>query len=233
MNRCINKIDTSQTVIDSFFKSFLKNDNAYDPYQVSVWLRILDSFLNQVYKTSAVISKKIDVNLVLPFLKEFKMVYASGKSTTLRKDISEFLVWKFCLPFWKSYFVNQSNVTTFGDWFYTAFKSGLSRCLKSLVSPIFIGLSKMHGTQIVEKITIDADATTIVDVKAVSTKIGEIIDFNQNIISGVTVNNPAVLIKHKVRDKHVIKGYTCQIDSVVFNFTTNRLMKDQLSKHLK
>lgn len=233
MNRCISKIEKSQTVIDSFFKSFLKDEIAHDPYQISVWLRILDSFLNQVSKTSSVLTKTMEYNLIGPFLKEFKIEYASGKSTSIRKDISDFLTWKFCLPFWKSYFVNQSNVTAFGDWFYMTFKTGLSRSLRSLISPIFIGLGKMHGIQVIEKLTMDNNSDNTLDPKALTKKITEIIDFNQDIISGVNIENPTLLIKRKKTDKYLIKGYTCQLDAVVYNFTTNRLIGEQLSKGLK
>ena len=232
MNRCINKIETSQDIIDSFLKNFLKNENAYDPYQVGALLRTLDSFLNQIAKTSAVLSKT-EFNKISPFLKDFKMEYTSGKSTSLRKDVTEFLTWKFCLPFWKDYVICDSNIETFGDCYYTTFKKGLYRCLNTLISPIFNGLAKMHGIQIIEKLTVDLEANTSVTPKSLTDKISQIIDFNQDIIAGITVEEPAVLVKRQVKDEYIIKGYTCQIDAITFNFTTNRLIGDQLSKHLK
>jgi hypothetical protein len=232
MNRCINKIETSQNIIDSFFKNFLKNENVYDPYQVSVWLRFLDSFLNQVSKT-AVLTKTTEFITIAPFLKEFKQEYSSGKSKTLRKDISEFLIWRFGLPFWKSYFINKSNVETFEEWFYQTFKVGLSRSLTSVTSSIFIGLSKMHGIQVIEKLSVDNEADKSVTPESLKQKIIEIVDFNQDILAGVKVKEPSVLVKKQIVDPYIIKGYTCQLDAVVFNFTTNRLIGNELSKNLK
>lgn len=36
------------------------------------------------------------------------------------------------------------------------------------------------------------------------------------------------LIKKQVTSKNIVRGYTCRVDSVVFNFTTNRLLGSQL-----
>lgn len=232
MNRCINKIETSQNIIDSFFKNFLKSENVYDPYQIGVWLRFLDSFLNEVSKAN-VLSKATEFKTIAPFLKEFKQEYNSGNSKTIRKDISDFIIWKFGLPFWKSYFINKSNVEAFEEWFFTTFKSGLARSLTPVTSSIFIGLSKMHGIQVIEKLSIDSEADISKTPESLKQKISEMVDFNQDILAGVKVKEPSVLVKKQVINKYIIKGYTCQLDAVVFNFTTNRLIGNELSKNLK
>ena len=78
-----------------------------------------------------------------------------------------------------------------------------------------------------------SDQLNLDNAESLKQKITEIVDFNQDILAGVKVKEPSVLVKKQIVDPYIIKGYTCQLDAVVFNFTTNRLIGNELSKNLK
>jgi hypothetical protein len=224
---CLDKVQLSQNLIQNFVKAFLASPNAYDMYHIGVWFKTLSYHTAQTFPSTESIPKQSKTNLNASLIRKSFKNNIRYKIAARRKDSEDFVVSKLLLPAWKSSFNHQFELL-FGKWFYESFRNRIVSSLGSIFPAVFDRLCRLHRLRIVDEICTVKDWTSRFNSNKLLDKLSEVLDFTDENPERLNSSDHAFLIKKQVTSKNIVRGYTCRVDSVVFNFTTNRLMGSQL-----
>lgn len=224
---CLDKVQLSQNLIQNFVKAFLAAPNAYDMYHIGVWFRTLSYHTAQTFPSSESIPKQAKTNLNANLIRKSFTNNIRYKVAARRKDAEDFVIWRLLLPAWKSSF-NHEFELLFGKWFYEGFRNRIVSSLVSIFPSIFDRLCRLHRLRIVDEICTVKDWTSRFNSEKLLDKLSDVLDFTDENPERLNPADHAFLIKKQLTSKNIVRGYTCRVDSVVFNFTTNRLMGSQL-----
>ena len=227
MNGCLEKIQVSQKLIQSFLKNFLDNSNVYDMYHFGIWFRSLSSQIYPVFQLKTTFDK---LKINPPLIKEITSNSVIYKLGLKRKDWEDFVKWKIKLPIWLSYFSFPDN-PFIGKWLYQCFRYRMSSTLNSIFSSIFTQISSLHRIRIVDEMSTVTNWTSRFNSQSLMDKISEVLDFSHENSNRLNPENHIFLIKRRVAKQSILRGYICRIDSLILNFTTNRLIGSELVKH--
>lgn len=227
---CLDKIQLSQNLIQNFVKAFVSVPNSYDMYHTGLLLRTLASSTEQTFPKQQTIPKQGRTNLNTSLMKQSFESNIRYKLALRRKDAEDYLVWRLLLPSWKSSFSNEMDLVL-GAWFYENFRTRMVLALSSLIPTIFERICRMHRLRIVDEICSVNDWTARFNSQKLMDKLSEVLDFSDDIPSRQNTDDHAFLIRKQITSKYIVRGYKCRVDSVVFNFTTNRLIGGELIKH--
>lgn len=227
---CVDKIQLSQQLIQKFVKGFLAVPNAYDMYHIGVWFRTLSYQTAQTFPKSRSIPKQARSGLKNSLLKHSFKNNIQYKISSRRKDAQDFVIWRLLMPTWKSSFTNDLDYAL-GEWFYDNFKYRVLSSLESLLPAIFDKIARMHRIRIVDEICTVPDWRSRFNSSKLMEKLSDVLDFTDENPLRLNPADHTFLIKKQVTSRSIIRGYTCRVDSVVFNFTTNRLLGSQLLEH--
>ena len=224
---CVDKIQLSQNLIQNFVKAFLAVPNAYDMYHIGVWFRTLSYHTAQTYPTKKSIPKQARCGLNNSLLRQSFKNQIRYKISARRKDGEDFVISRLLLPTWKSSFSSDFSLVL-GNWFYENFRNRTIASLSSILPSVFDRLCRMHRIRIVDEICTVGDWTSRFNSNKLMDKLSDVLDFTDENLARLNPSEHAFLIKKQVTSKNIVRGYTCRVDSVVFNFTTNRLLGSQL-----
>ena len=227
---CLDKIQLSQNLIQNFVKAFLSVPNSYDMYHTGLLLRTLASSTEQTFPKVQTVPKQSRINLNSNLLKHSFKNSIRYKLALRRKDSEDFLVWKLLLPSWKMSFTNDLG-PVLGKWFYDNFKNRMVLALSSIIPSIFDRICRMHRIRVVDEICTVNDWTSRFNSNKLMDKLSDVLDFTDENPAYLNPNDHAFLIRKQITSKYIVRGYKCRVDSVVFNFTTNRLVGGELVKH--
>jgi hypothetical protein len=226
MNGCLDKIQVSQKLVQSFLSSFLDNQNAYDMYHIGIWFRTLSYHLST---SSAVKGNHHRVNIKPSVVKALTANSIRYKLALRTKDWEDFVVWKLRLPTWTSYFSSNYN-GLLTKWLYNCFRNRIPSALNSIFPSIFSALARLHRIRIIDEMSTVPNWSKRFNTQTLIDKICDVLDFSHENSNRLKPENHVFLIKRRVPNRSIIRGYTCRIDSMVLNFTTNRLMGEELVK---
>jgi uncharacterized protein YutD len=227
---CVDKIQLSQQLIQKFVKGFLAVPNAYDMYQIGAWFRTLAYETAQTFPKTKSIPKQAKSGLKASLIKYSFKNNLQYKISSRRKDAQDFVIWRLLLPTWKSSFSNKFD-RTLGEWFYENFKYRVVSSLESLLPSVFDKICRMHRIRIVDEICTVQDWKSRFNTTKLMEKLSDVLDFTDENPMRLNPTDHTFLIKKQVLSKNIIRGYTCRVDSVIFNFTTNRLLGSELLEH--
>lgn len=224
---CLDKVQLSQNLIQNFVKAFQAVPNAYDMYHIGVWFRTLSYYTAQTFPSNESIPKQARTNLNSSLVRQSFKNNIRYKIAARRKDSEDFVIGKLLLPAWKSSF-NHDFDLMFGKWFYESFRNRIVSSLVSVFPSVFDRICRLHRLRIVDEICTVNDWTSSFNGDKLLDKLSDVLDFTDENPERLNPSDHAFLIKKQVTSKNIIRGYTCRVDSVVFNFTTNRLLGSQL-----
>lgn len=227
---CVDKIQLSQKLIQNFVRAFLVVPNAYDMYHIGVWFRTLSYYTAQTFPSTSSLPKQGRTGLTNSLLRQSFKNHIRYKLSARRKDAEDFILSRLLLPTWKSSFNSEFGLVI-GNWFYENFRNRVVSSLTSILPAVFDRLCRMHRIRIVDEICTVEDWTTRFNGEKLMDKLSDVLDFTDENPAKLNPSDHAFLIKKQVTSKNIIRGYTCRLDSVVFNFTTNRLLGSQLLEH--
>nr|YP_010478967.1 putative ATP synthase CF1 subunit delta [Lietzensia polymorpha]UVI61272.1 putative ATP synthase CF1 subunit delta [Lietzensia polymorpha] len=227
---CVDKIQLSQKLIQNFVRAFLVVPNAYDMYQIGVWFKTLSYYTAQTFPNTPSLPKQARSGLTNSLLRQSFKNHIRYKLSARRKDAEDFVTSRLLLPSWKSSF-NTEFGPALGNWFYENFRNRVVSSLPSLLPSVFDRLCRMHRIRIVDEICTVEDWTSRFNSNKLMDKLSDVLDFTDENPEKLNPSDHAFLIKKQVTSKNIIRGYTCRLDSVIFNFTTNRLLGSQLLEH--
>lgn len=227
---CIDKIQLTQNLIQKFVKVFLAEPKSYDMYQIGIWFRTLSYQIKQAFLDKESLPKQARFGLTTKFLRHSYKNQIQYKISTGRKDSRDFVIWYLILPAWKSAFTANLSMSL-GKWFYNIFRNRVSLSLESILPSVFDRLCRMHRIRIIDEICTVEDWTTRFNSAKLMEKLSDVLDFTDENPARLNPSDHCFLIKKQVTSKNIIRGYTCRVDSVIFNFTTNRLLGRQLLEH--
>lgn len=227
---CVDKIQLTQKLIQNFVRAFLVVPNAYDMYHIGVWFRTLSYYTAQTFPSVASIPKQARSGLNNNLLKQSFKNNIRYKVSTRRKDGEDFIIWRLLLPTWKSSFNNEFGIVL-GKWFFENFRNRIVSSLSSILPSLFDKLCRMHRIRIIDEICTIDDWKSRFNGTKLMDKLSDVLDFTDENPNKLNPSDHAFLIKKQVISKNIIRGYTCRVDSVVFNFTTNRLLSSELIQH--
>jgi hypothetical protein len=227
---CLDKIQLSQNLIQNFVKAFLCVPNSYDMYHTGLILRTLAYSTEQTFPKVQSVPKQSRTNLNSSVLKQSFNNNIRYKLALKRKDAEDFLVWRLLLPSWKSSFANDFG-PVLGNWFYENFRNRMVLALSSIIPTIFDRICRMHRLRIVDEICTVGDWTARFNSNKLMEKLSDVLDFTDENPAYLNPSDHAFLIRKQITSKYIVRGYKCRVDSVVFNFTTNRLIGGELVKN--
>lgn len=227
---CVDKIQLNQKLIQNFVKGFLAVPNAYDMYQIGVWFRTLSYEIAQAFPKTKSIPRQARSGLSSSLLKHSFRNHLQYKISSRRKDAQDFITWRLLLPTWKFSFSNDFN-SILGEWLYENFKYRVVSSLDSLLPSIFDKICRMHRIRIVDEICTVSDWKSRFNSTKLMEKLSDVLDFTDENPAKLNPAEHTFLIKKQNISKNIVRGYTCRVDSVVFNFTTNRLLGSELLKN--
>lgn len=227
---CLDKIQLSQNLIQNFVKAFLSVPNSYDMYHTGLLLRTLAYSTEQTFPKEQSVPKQSRSNLNANLLKQSFTKNIRYKLALRRKDSEDFLVWKLLLPSWKTSFANDFG-PVLGNWVYENFKNRMVLALSSMIPTIFDRICRMHRIRIVDEICSVTDWTSRFNGNKLMDKLSDVLDFTDENPANLNPEDHAFLIRKQITSKYIVRGYKCRVDSVVFNFTTNRLIGGELIKN--
>nr|YP_010478829.1 putative ATP synthase CF1 subunit delta [Neustupella aerophytica]UVI61134.1 putative ATP synthase CF1 subunit delta [Neustupella aerophytica] len=227
---CVDKIQFSQKLIQNFVRSFLIVPDAYDMYSLGVWIKTLSYYTAQTFPNTPSLPKQARSGLTDSLLRQYFKNHIRYKLSARRKDSEDFVTYSLLLPAWRSAF-NVEVDNLIGKWIYDNFRYRMISSLPSLLAPIFDKLCRMHRIRIVDEICTVDDWASRFNSSKLMDKLSDVLDFSDENPEKLNPSDHALLIKKQVISKNIIRGYTCRLDSVIFNFTTNRLLGSQLLEH--
>nr|YP_009551212.1 putative ATP synthase CF1 subunit delta [Vischeria sp. ACOI 3415]QAA12141.1 putative ATP synthase CF1 subunit delta [Vischeria sp. ACOI 3415] len=227
---CVDKIQLSQKLIQNFIRALLVVPNSYDMYYVAVWFKTLSYYTGQTFPTRRLLPNQAKSGLTNDFLRYFKN-HIRYKLSARRKDSEDFITSTLLTPTWKYSFHNESADMPIGKWFYEIFRTRMVSSLPALIPSIFDKICRMHRIRIIDEICTVEDWTSRFNRAKLMDKLSDVLDFSDENPEKLNPSDYTLLIKKQLTSKNIIRGYTCRLDSVVFNFTTNRLLGSQLIEH--
>nr|YP_009551087.1 putative ATP synthase CF1 subunit delta [Pseudellipsoidion edaphicum]QAA12021.1 putative ATP synthase CF1 subunit delta [Pseudellipsoidion edaphicum] len=227
---CLDKIQLSQNLIQNFVKAFLSVPNSYDMYHTGLLLRTLAYSTEQTFPKVQNVPKQSRTNLNSNLTKYSLKNSIRYKLALKRKDSEDFLVWKLLLPSWKTSFTTDLG-PVLGKWLYDNFKNRMVLALSSIIPSIFDRICRIHRIRIIDEICTVNDWTSRFNSIKLMDKLSDVLDFTDENPVYLNPNDHAFLIRKQTTSRSIIRGYKCRVDSVVFNFTTNRLLGGELVKH--
>nr|YP_010478547.1 putative ATP synthase CF1 subunit delta [Chlorobotrys sp.]UVI60852.1 putative ATP synthase CF1 subunit delta [Chlorobotrys sp.] len=227
---CVDKIQLSQKLIQNFVRAFLVVPNAYDMYHIGVWFRTLSYSTAQTFPKTLSLPKQARSGLPDTLIRQSCNNNIRYKLSARRKDGEDFVTTILLLPTWKSSFTTEFGLV-FENWFYDNFKNRVISSLPSLLPGVFDQICRMHRIRIIDEMCTVDDWTSRFNSRKLMDKLSDVLDFTDDNPEKLNPSDHAFLIKRQSVSKSIIRGYVCRLDSVIFNFTTNRLVHSQLIEH--
>jgi hypothetical protein len=224
MNACLDKIQVSQKLVQSFISSFLDNQNAYDMYHIGILLRTLSY---HVSPSSVKRGNYTRVNIKPELVKTLNTNSIRYKLALKTKDWQDFVIWQLRLPTWTSYFSsNDKGILT--KWLYNCFRNRIHSAFNSILPSIFSSIARLHRIRIIDEMATVPNWSARFNAQTLIEKICNVLDFSDENANYLNPEDHIFLIKRRIPDRSIVRGYTCRIDTMVLNFTTNRLMGSEL-----